>query len=103
MPAQLVYFTFFLLAALLETRQLKQLLSFALLSLQCFTHAIRHRAFVERLVRLDSHFDLVSHADEQETSLCAIYCRLSYQLVEGLRVELFSDRANTGLPRLTFL
>ena len=103
MSAQVVYFTVFLLAALLETRQLQQLFCLALLSLQCFTHAIRHRAFVERLVRLDGHFDLVSHADEQETSLCTIYCRLSYQLVEGLRVEFFSDRANTGLPRLTFL
>ena len=52
---------------------------------------------------MDRHFDLVAHAHQQEPSLCAVYCCLSNQLIEALRVKLLADRADACLAGLAFL
>ena len=82
---------------------MKKLFSPALFSLESFAHAIGYRAFVEGLVGLNGHFDFVAHAHQEESSLCTIYRRLSDQLVERLRIQFLSNRANSRLPSLSLL
>lgn len=73
---------------------------FPLLSHECLAHAVRYRAFVERLVGLYGHLDFVAHAHEQEAALSAVDCDLPDYLVEALGVELFPDRADAGFSGL---
>ena len=74
-----------------------------LLRLEGLPHAVRDGAFVQGLVRLDRHLDLVTHPDQQEAALGAVDGHLSDDLVEGLRVQLLADRADSRLARLPFL
>ena len=78
-------------------------LIFLLLSHECLPHAIGDGAFIESLVSLDSHLDLVPHSDEQETSLSALDGYLTDQLVKALGVQFLSDGANTSLSGLSAL
>ena len=82
---------------------MKELFSSALFSLESFAHAIGYGAFIEGLVGLNGHFDFIAHAHQEEASLCTIYRRLSNQLVERLRIQLLSNRANSRLPSLPLL
>ena len=47
--------------------------------------------------------DLISHSDKKKTSFGAVDGDLSDEFIKALRVQLFSDRANTSLPGLSLL
>ena len=102
-PLKVVDFVLPLGAALLETREFKQLLSFVLFCLEGLPHSVGHWGLVECLVSLNCHFYFISHSDKQKASLCTVNCDLSNQFIKGLRVELLSDGANTSFTGLTFL
>lgn len=53
----------------------------ALLSLQRFPHPESHAAFVQRLVGGESHLDLVSNPQQQQTPLGTVDGHLSDQLI----------------------
>lgn len=65
----------------LESVDLNLHLGFALLGLQSLAHAKGNGAFVERLVALDDHFDLITHFHEQVAALGALDRYLADQLV----------------------
>lgn len=93
---------FVLLFLLLGFQLLNLLLqvSLAMLRLQLFPHREGHRALVERLVRSNSHFDLVTHAQKQKTSFWQIEGDLSDDLVEALGEEFFAHGTYSALSRL---
>ena len=85
---------------------MKELFRPALFCLESLAHAVGNGAFIQGLVGLDGHFDFVAHAHQEESPLGTIYRRLSDQLIERLRVQLLSNRANSrlaSLPLLQFL
>lgn len=55
--------------------------SLALLSLQCFPHTESHTAFIQRLVGSDSHLNLISNPQQQQTPLSTVDGHLSDQLI----------------------
>lgn len=72
----------------------------ALFRLEGFPHPESYAAAVERLVRLYGHPHLVSDPQQEQTPLRAIHSDLSDDLVETLRVEFSTNRANAGFTRL---
>lgn len=71
--------------------------------MQRFPHSKCYRTFVECLVSLDCHLNLVSNSNQQEASLSAVNGYLSYELVEGLGIEFFSDQTDTRFTSLSLL
>ena len=91
------------LALLLQLPYLILHVVLALLSHEGLAHAIRNRAFIQSLVGLDRHLDLVADAHQQETALGALDGDLADQLIEALRVEFLADGADAGLAGLACL
>ncbi len=58
---------------------------------------------VERLVRVQSHPELVPDPEQQESPLGAVDGALSDQLVETLRVQLAAHLTDASLASLTLL
>ena len=87
----------------LQLRYLIRHLRLPLLRHQRFSHPKRNRRLVQTLIRHDRLLDLVSDPDEEESSLGAVDCDLSDELVEALGVELFSDGADAGFSGLSAL
>jgi hypothetical protein len=50
---------------------------------------------------VQGHPQLVPHPEEEQTSLDAVYGTLPDDLIEALRVQLASHRADAGLSSLT--
>ena len=82
---------------------MKELFSSALFSLESFAHAIGYGAFIEGLVGLNGHFNLISDSDEKESSFGALNSDLTDQLIEALGVQFFTNRADSGFPGLSAL
>lgn len=55
--------------------------SLALLGLQRFPHTESHTAFIQRLVGSDSHLNLISNPQQQQTPLSTVDGHLSDQLI----------------------
>jgi hypothetical protein len=100
---QLIYLWLQLVASVLQLSDLNQHFRFPLLCLQGFSHSKCNWTFVESLISLDGHFDLVSDSDEEEPPFRAVDSDLSNELIEGLWIELLSDGADTGFTCLSFL
>ena len=78
-------------------------LCWALLRLESLPHTISYWTFVQSLIRLNSHFYLVTNTNKQKASLSAVDGHLPYNFIETLRVQLFSNRTNACLACLAFL
>ncbi|KAG7216864.1 hypothetical protein INR49_001518, partial [Caranx melampygus] len=59
----------------------------ALLSPQCLPHAKCNAAFIQGLVGSDSHFNLISNPQQQQTPLSTVDCHLSDQLIFKMTKE----------------
>jgi len=70
---------------------------------QGLAHTISNWALVQCLVRLDGHFDLISHSDQQEAPLSTVDRNLSDQLIEALGEKLLTEGADAGFAGLTVL
>lgn len=55
--------------------------SLALLGLQCLPHAESHAAFIQCLVGSNSHLNLISDPQQQQTPLSAVDGHLSDELI----------------------
>lgn len=55
--------------------------SLALLRLQGFPHTKRHTAFIQRLVGSDSHLNLISNSQQQQTPLSTVDGNLPDKLI----------------------
>mmetsp|Transcript_134805 Transcript_134805/g.319539 ORF Transcript_134805/g.319539 Transcript_134805/m.319539 type:complete len:201 (-) Transcript_134805:21-623(-) len=100
---QLLDFVSELLVRHLQVLHLLIVLISALLCLQCLAHAERDGGFVEALVSTNRHPNLVADAKKQQPSFSTDDGYLPDQLVEALRVQLLSNRANSRLARLALL
>ena len=100
---QFFYFVIKIGAFILNVLYFYQHFCFTLLGLQCLSHTVGDWTFVKCLVGLYCHFDFIPHPNKEESSLSTIYSNLSNYLVESLRVQFFSDRADTCFSSLSFL
>jgi hypothetical protein len=74
-----------------------------LLILERFSHSVSNGTFIERLIGLNGHFDFISDSNQKESSFGTVDGDFTDEFVKGLRVELFSDGANTRFTHLTLL
>ena len=86
LPFQSVYVVFIFEADLLQGADLVPFLCLRLLSLHGLAHTVGDGRLVESLVSEDSHFNFVTDAHKQETSLCAVNSYLADDLVEALGI-----------------
>lgn len=100
---QFFYFVIKIGAFVLNVLYFYQHFRFTLLGLQCLSHTVGDWTFVKCLISLYCHFDFIPHPNKEESSLSTIYGNLSNYLVESLRVQFFSDRADTCFSSLSFL
>lgn len=100
---QILNHAIMILTSMMQRSHQIMLLCFTLFSLQRLSHAISNRALVQCLVCLNRHFDLIANSYQQESTFSAIYSRLPDQFIERLRVQLFTNRANTCFTSLSFL
>ena len=89
-----------LLARSLQVADILLHLVLALLGHESLAHAVSNGALVELLVRIDRHLDLVSHSNQQKSTLSAVDGDLANQLVVALGEELLTEGAYTGLAGL---
>mgnify|MGYP007004450388 FL=1 len=102
-PSQILHLVFEVLVFLFNILNFDEHLSFALFCLEGFTHSVGDGTLVQSLERLYRHFYFVPHTHQQKASLGAVNCNLPNYLIEALRVQLFSDRADTRFPCLPLL
>ena len=73
----------------------------AVLSLQLLAHRERDGRLVERLIGADSHLDLVANSEQQQAALGLGQRNLADDLIEALREELLTHRADSRLAGLS--
>jgi hypothetical protein len=78
-------------------------LRLTLFGLEGFTHSVGDGTLVQSLECLYRHFYFVSHTHQQKAPLGAVNCNLPNYLVEALRVQFFSDGADSCFPCLPLL
>ena len=66
-------------------------------------HTVGNRAFIQGLVSLYCHFNFIADSDQKEATLGTVDGHFSDELIKRLRIEFFSDRANTGFTDLTLI
>ena len=74
----------------------------AVLGLQLLPHSEGDCALVQSLVGLVGLLDVLTNAEEQHATGRLVQCHLPDKLIEALREELLSHRAEASLPRLAF-
>ena len=85
---------------ILQLLDLALLLRLSMLRLKLFTHRKCRRGLIKRLICRDSHLDLISDTQKEETSLRLVDGHLTYYFFEALLEQFLSDRAYAGLACL---
>ena len=92
-----------LIASILQMLDISVHFVFSLLCHECLSHSVGDGTFIEGLVSLDGHFNLISDSDKEESSLGTLNSDLTDQFVEALSEEFFTDGADPGFSRLSAL
>jgi len=71
------------------------------LSLELFAHGEGNRALVKSLIRGNSHLDLVTHTEEEDTALGLTEGHLTDDLIEALAEQFLAHGADAALTGLT--
>ena len=75
-------------------------LGFSLFSLSLFLHSELDSVLIQSLVCSNCHLDLISHSQEEESSLRFVDCDLPDYLIKALAEQLFSDWTDSTLSSL---